>query len=174
MLVTFSEDLDSETVAESDFDVDGASVTDVEVQGEHVFLSLSSELAPDEEPEVELVGSVRDLAGNRQTSGKVNATDGIAPTLTVMVDGGNRSVTNGSVKVTISSNEDVGTPKVMFQRVVDVDADDTDDDKTLGETALSDRSDESAGRGRRTDVREELRSQVAISMLTYPACTTST
>ena len=143
VLVTFSEKLDAETVAESDFDVDGASVTDVDVQGKHVFLNLSSELAPDEEPEVELVGSVRDVAGNRQTSGKVDATDGIAPTLTVMVDGGNRSVTNGSITITISSNEDVGTPKVMFQRVVDVDAEDTDDDKTLGETALSDRSAES-------------------------------
>ena len=127
VLVEFSENLDAETVTDSDFDVDGASVTDVEVQDNYVFLSLSSELAPDEEPEVELVGSVRDEAGNRQTSGKVEATDGIAPTLTVMVEGGNRSVTNAAIKVTISSNEDVGTPKVMFQRVTDVDADDNED-----------------------------------------------
>ena len=127
VLVTFSEDLDAETVADSDFDVEGASVTDVEVQDNYVFLSLSSELAPDEEPEVELVGSVRDVAGNRQTSGEVEATDGIAPTLTVMVEGGNRSVTNDSITITISSNEDVGTPKVMFQRVIDVNADDNDD-----------------------------------------------
>ena len=133
VLVEFSEDLDAETVADSDFDVQGASVTDVEVQDNYVFLSLSSELAPDEEPEVELVGSVRDVAGNRQTSGKVDATDGIAPTLTVMVEGGNRSVTNGSITVTISSNEDVGTPKVMFQRVVDANADDNDDTEDVNE-----------------------------------------
>ena len=133
VLVEFSEDLDAETVADSDFDVEGASVTDVEVQDNYVFLSLSSELAPDEEPEVELVGSVRDVAGNRQTSGKVEATDGIAPTLTVSVDGGNRSVTNGSIKITISSNEDIGTPKVMFQRVVDVNADDNEDTEDVDE-----------------------------------------
>ena len=133
VLVTFSEDLDAETVADSDFDVEGASVTDVEVQDNYVFLSLSSELAPDEEPEVELVGSVRDVAGNRQTSGEVTATDGIAPTLTVMVEGGNRSVTNGSITVTISSNEDVGTPKVMFQRVINADADDNEDTEDVNE-----------------------------------------
>ncbi len=127
VLVEFSEDVDAETVADSDFDVEGASVTDVEVQDNNVFLTLSSDLGPDEEPEVELVGSVRDIAGNRQTSGKVDATDGIAPTLTVSVDGGNRSVTNGSIKITISSNEDVGTPKVMFQRVIDADAEDDDE-----------------------------------------------
>lgn len=133
VLVTFSEDLDSETVADSDFDVEGASVTDVEVQDNYVFLTLSSELAPDEEPEVELVGSVRDVAGNRQTSGEVTATDGIAPTLTVMVEGGNRSVTNGSITVTISSNEDVGTPKVVFQRVIDANADDNEDTEDVDE-----------------------------------------
>ena len=105
----------------------------MEVQDNYVFLSLSSELAPDEEPEVELVGSVRDVAGDRQTSGEVTATDGIAPTLTVMVEGGNRSVTNGSITVTISSNEDVGTPKVMFQRVINADADDNEDTEDVNE-----------------------------------------
>ena len=134
ILVTFSEDLDAETVADSDFDVDGASVTDVEVQDNYVFLTLSSELGPDEEPEVELVGSVRDVAGNRQTSGKDDATDGIAPTLTVSVEGGNRSVTNDSIKIMISSNEDVGTPKVMFQKVIDVNAE--DDDETDANEAM--------------------------------------
>ncbi len=143
ILVTFSEDLDAETVADSDFDVDGASVTDVEVQDNYVFLTLSSELGPDEEPEVELVGSVRDIAGNRQTSGKDDATDGIAPTLTVSVEGGNRSVTNDSIKIMISSNEDVGTPKVMFQKVVDVDAEDNDETADANEAmyALGDSDD---------------------------------
>ena len=133
ILVVFSEDLDAGTVEASDFTVEGASVNDVEVQDENVFLTLSSELGPDEEPDVELVGSVRDIAGNRQTSGEDTAEDGIAPTLTVMVEGGNRSVTKGDIKITISSNEDVGTPKVVFSRVVDVNADDNEDTKDVNE-----------------------------------------
>ncbi len=133
VLVVFSEDVDADTAESSDFTVEGASVTEVEVQGENVFLTLSSDLAPDEEPDVELVGSVRDIAGNRQTSGEVEATDGIAPTLTVEVVGGNRSVTNGNITIKISSNEDVGTPKVMFSRVVDSARDDDDDTDDVDE-----------------------------------------
>ena len=128
ILVVFSEELDESTVEDSDFTVEGTSVTDVQVEGENVFLTVSSELAPDEEPDVELVGSVRDVAGNRQTSGEDTAEDGIAPTLTVEITGGNRSVTNDDIKVTITANEDVGTPKVTFSKVVD--AGDIEDDAT--------------------------------------------
>ncbi len=126
VLVVFSENLDADTVDADDFTVEGKSVTAVEVQDENVFLTVSSDLDPDEEPEVELVGSVRDVAGNRQTSGSLDADDGIAPTLTVSVEGGNRSVTNDDIKITISSNENVGTPKVVFQQVLDVNRDDDD------------------------------------------------
>ena len=69
ILVVFSESLDADTVDPTDFTVEGSSVTDVEVQGKNVFLTVSADLDPDEEPKVELVGSVRDIAGNRQTSG---------------------------------------------------------------------------------------------------------
>ena len=138
ILAVFSEALDPTTVDPSDFTVEGSSVTDVEVQKANVFLTVSADLDPDEEPKVELVGSVRDIAGNRQTSGSDTAEDGIAPTLTVMVEGGNRSVTKGDITISISSNEDVGTPKVVFSKVVDADASDDDAMDALDEMSTKD------------------------------------
>ena len=140
VLVVFSESLDADTVDNSDFTVEGTSVTDVQVEGKNVFLTVSSEISSDEEPDVELVGSVRDVAGNRQTSGEDTAEDGIAPTLTVSVEGGNRSVTDGSIKITIMADEDVGTPKVTISQVVDASASDNSDTEDVDEAmyALSD------------------------------------
>ena len=123
VLVTFNESLDASSVSASDFEVNDQEPTNAEVFSgakANVFLTLGSDLDPNARPKVELVGRVEDLAGNRRSSGKVdNATDGIAPTLTVSVEGGNRAVTKGEIKIMISSNEDVGTPNVAFQRVVD-------------------------------------------------------
>ena len=66
ILVAFSEEIDSSTVQNSDFRVDG----DVPVKAEifdgrldYVFLTVAP-LAADAEPEVKVLGSILDLAGN--------------------------------------------------------------------------------------------------------------
>ncbi len=66
ILVAFSEDMDSFTIQSSDFRVDGKVPLKTEVfdgRGDYVFLTVPP-LAADAAPEVELVGDVRDLAGN--------------------------------------------------------------------------------------------------------------
>ena len=138
VLVKFNENLDASSVEASDFEVNDNTPVSADVYGGNkmnVFLTLSADLAPNSQPKVELVGQVEDLAGNRQTSGNVDdANDGIAPTLTVSLEGGMRPVTNGSVKVMISSNEEVGTPSVAFQMVDDsgaTDDADTDEDESV-------------------------------------------
>ena len=137
VLVMFNESLDASSVSAGDFEVNDQEPTNAEVFSgakANVFLTLGSDLDPNARPKVELVGRVEDLAGNRRSSGSVdNATDGIAPTLTVSVEGGNRSVTKGEIKVMISSNEDVGTPNVAFQMVDDSGASDNADTEDVDE-----------------------------------------
>ena len=139
VLVAFDEALNDSTVEADDFEVNDKAPTKAEVfsgNKMNVFLTLGSDLDPNAEPKVEIVGQIEDLAGNRQSSGTVDkVTDGIAPTLTVSVEGGPRPVTKGEVKVMISSNEDVGTPRVVLQKVVEAamgDDADTDADESLG------------------------------------------
>ena len=95
--------MDADSVEASDFEVNDKTPTKADVYSgakSNVFLTLGSDLDPNAEPKVELVGQVLDLAGNRQSSDSVdNATDGIAPTLTVI---GRRRiarpVTKGQIK----------------------------------------------------------------------------
>ena len=137
VLVVFDENLDAETVSASDFEVNDNTPSSAEVfsgNKKHVFLTMSSDLNPHAKPKVELVGTVEDLAGNRQTSGKVDeAVDGIAPTLTVTLEGGSRPVTKGDIKVTVTANEDVGTPSVVAQKVLDSGASDNADTEDVDE-----------------------------------------
>ena len=138
VLVIFDESLDAETVSASDFEVDDNTPSKAEVfsgNKKNVFLTLSTDLNPHAKPKVELVGTVEDLAGNRQTSGKVDeAVDGIAPTLTVTLEGGSRPVTDGDIKVTVTADEDVGTPSVVARMVVDANADDNSDTEDVDES----------------------------------------
>lgn len=138
ILVRFSEALDASTVEASDFEVNDNTPSSAEVfsgQKRNVFLTLSTDLSPNAEPKVELVGTVEDLAGNRQTSGTVDeAEDGIAPTLTVMLEGGSRPVTKGDIKVTVTANEDVGTPSVVARMVDDSGAEDNADTEDVDES----------------------------------------
>ena len=91
----------------------------------YVFLRLSSDLKASAEPKVELVGDVLDLAGNEQDTGVDNdALDRIAPTLTVTIDEGTRPVTMDKVNLTISSDENIGTPMVTFHNVMQKTVDD--------------------------------------------------
>jgi hypothetical protein len=137
VLVVFDENLDADTVDASDFEVDDSTPSSAEVfsgNKKNVFLTLSTDLNPNAEPKVEVVGIVEDLAGNRQTSGKVDeAVDGIAPTLTVTLEGGSRPVTKGDIKVTVTANEEVGTPTVVAQEVIDSDASDDADTEDVDE-----------------------------------------
>ena len=131
VLVVFDEHLDDATVTAADFEVDGETPIDAEVRNVkvrddsedddgnsaiagddvrdvgsikgYVFLTVE-EMEPDTRPRVEIVGEVSDLAGNRQSRGRDNeATDRIAPTLTVTVVEGDRSVTMDMVNLTITS-----------------------------------------------------------------------
>lgn len=71
ILVAFSEDLDSSTVQSSDFRVDGAVPMKAEVFSgrlDYVFLTVSP-LAADAQPEMEVPGSILDLAGNHLEAG---------------------------------------------------------------------------------------------------------
>ena len=71
ILVAFSEELDSSTVQNSDFRVDGAVPMKAEVFSgrlDYVFLTVSP-LAADAQPEVEVPGSILDLAGNHLGAG---------------------------------------------------------------------------------------------------------
>ena len=137
ILVKFSENIDAESVSASDFEVDDNTPSNAQVfsgNKKNVFLTLASDLNPHAKPKVEIVGTIEDLAGNRQTSGKVDeAVDGIAPTLTVTLEGGSRPVTKGDIKVTVTANEDVSTPNVIARRVRDANIEDDTDTEDVDE-----------------------------------------
>ena len=155
VLVVFDEALDDTTVTAADFEVDGGNPADAEVHnvtvrndgadgdgnsdisgndvqdvGEgrgYVFLTVS-EMDPDAQPKVELVGEVTDVAGNRKGTGSDNeADDRVAPSLTVSVMEGDRAVTKDKVTLSITSDENISAPSVTYFMVNSV-----DDDQTLG------------------------------------------
>ena len=105
----------------------GDDVQDVGASRGYVFLTVE-EMEPTARPKVELVGEVSDVAGNRQNSGKDNdADDRVAPSLTVTVMEGDRPVTKDKVTLTITSNENIGSPSVTYYMVSSV-----NDSQTLG------------------------------------------
>ena len=85
----------------------------------YVFLTLSQDMTPNAQPKVEMVGDVSDLAGNKQSTLQrdAQADDRIAPEITVSIEEGLRPVTRKDVTVRITSNENIGTPKVTFYKV---------------------------------------------------------
>ena len=147
VLVIFGEHLDATSVSANDFEVDGATPADaipynvtvraadgdddyvgydagldsVSTTGDklgYVFLRLSSDLDSDDTPKVELVGDVLDLAGNEQDEGVIAAaSDRIAPALTVTIDEGTRPSTKDKVNLTITADENVGSPTVTIVEV---------------------------------------------------------
>jgi len=106
--VQFTEKLDGTSVSAGDFTVDGLTPTSAEVFSKletSVFLTLSTNLAPDAKPKVALVSAVADKAGNTSTSiAAVTATDKIAPTFTVSAD---LTLTNKGISIAITSDEAV-------------------------------------------------------------------
>ena len=110
-------DTDSEQGGDGNSAIMGTEVQDVGTAKGYVFLTVG-EMDPNAQPKVELVGEVSDVAGNRQNTGKDNeADDRVAPSLTVSIMEGDRPVTNDKVTLTITSNENVGSPSVTYYMV---------------------------------------------------------
>jgi hypothetical protein len=107
--VIFNESMDTATVEAADFLVDGVVPASVSIGGindsasdcldgagasacfkdEYVYLKMGTDLNPDAKPKIEMVGTIKDLAGNslKPATGKtvadtVTATDGQKPTIT--------------------------------------------------------------------------------------------
>ena len=106
--------LDPESVAATDFTVDGATPLDAvvnakkqdtQVVGSLVYLQVG-EMDTNERPTVRLTGEVRDKAGNLRTDGTVtNIADGLAPVLTVTPSA---KIDDRSVTITVTSSERLG------------------------------------------------------------------
>ncbi len=133
IVVAFDGPIDSSSVSTSTFTVElddksMASVVDVSVDKEYVFLKLASELASDATPTIDIAAGekVEDMAGN-ETFGKevkaFEANDGISPKLTVTLSGGSgsgtategpESLTKDKITVHVASDEALqGAPRII-------------------------------------------------------------
>ena len=121
----FSESLDKDTVGADDFTVENPDVTVEEVivggvntededdpnksvydKDEIVYLVLSEDLDSDDEPRVELDGSISDLAGNERKKQVITRlTDRIGPTLTVDPLSAQLLAKDGEATVSFGSDE---------------------------------------------------------------------
>jgi hypothetical protein len=105
-----------------------ATITDVDVDKNNVYLLLEETLAPDATPKVDLAtgASIMDLAGNEATDRRlegIELNDGILPTFTITLSGGSGlnedidgqgpgELTKDRMTISIESNEDIqGAPK---------------------------------------------------------------
>ena len=101
-------------------DIDGQCIRPEQKPRSRVYLQLAEALAPDAEPKVEMFGgAVLDLAGNPSNQHEIDASDNIAPavTVTLATDVTDRPVirSNGEVTVSITSDEDLRRlPTVYF------------------------------------------------------------
>ena len=107
---------------------DEATIVDVDVEKNYVFLKLDDELASDATPEISIATGekVEDMAGNELFSNEldpIEAKDGINPTLTLTLSGGSGSgtgdegpdaLTNERMTVHIASDEPLqGSPRIV-------------------------------------------------------------
>ena len=98
VMVVFDGPIDASSVTTDTFAVDldedtAATVTDVDVEKNYVFLKLAGELDSDATPMVEIAvgGKVEDMAGNETFANEFDqfaVKDGITPRLTVTLSGG--------------------------------------------------------------------------------------
>ena len=120
--VSFTEDLDEDSISADDFRVDGSAPDDAELVelGEDddkttntVDLTVAS-LDSDAAPKVEIAkGQIDDVAGNGNAKYSDTANDGIAPTLGSVVVDTPLAKEKDKVKVTLSSNEKLATVGVI-------------------------------------------------------------
>ncbi len=146
LVIVFDGPVDPASVSTETFNVildggDAATVVDVIVEDESVYLMLDAALEPDATPQVELADGeeVEDLAGNEAKAKDLNKfelSDGIAPTLTITLSGGSGlnegdegpgSLTRDKITIGVSSNEELqGAPKfaVVCEKLTWIDPDD--------------------------------------------------
>jgi hypothetical protein len=120
--VQLSESLDSDSVAASDFDVDGATpssaVVGTDANDIYVYLTVSA-LVPDATSEVSVVGAVTDLAGNEVdldpdlTTFSADAIDALSPTQTAIVSQA-LSVDGDTVTVTVDTDEKLASDGLII------------------------------------------------------------
>lgn len=107
-----------------------------------VYIKLANDLAPDAVPEVNVLGDIRDLAGNGSPPHDIKSTDKILPTFDVTVTGGaggTRPIADGDsdhkITIRIVANENVsGNPSLWL---TDFNYDNTTDQRLEVLTATS-------------------------------------
>ena len=126
--VEFSEDLDGNSITTSDFsvtDADGNPLAIANVQWfdednsderagaavarRSVFIELEQALSAGDVPQVNLIGTVNDAAGNTVTNVTIESddvNDGIAPTATVLLD---TTLSTEDVVITVRADESIRT-----------------------------------------------------------------
>ncbi len=132
ILLMFDDDIDPAGITTATFDVElddetDASIIDVDVHDNRVYLKLANELASDETPSIAIASGefIEDLAGNETRhleADPFDANDGIAPTLTVTLrdgsgtgtgDEGPSGLTKNTITVRIDSDESIqGAPRL--------------------------------------------------------------
>jgi len=114
--LVFNEDIDGGTVHATDFSSDDVTITSANWysgDADSVYLTVSG-MDADDTPEISIVGSISDEAGNAATTGDITATDGVPSTLTVTVT----ALTVETVTIGITSDETLnGSPTVSVRRV---------------------------------------------------------
>ncbi len=124
VVVTFSEPLDGGSVDSEDFEVTGASVTaasrmaddgDTPDNEERVVELTVTDLEPDAKPEVSVVGTVTDKAGNTvdTATSKVTASDSIGATITSLEIDSPLVGEDGEVGISLSFDEKLATNGVQ-------------------------------------------------------------
>ena len=124
VVVTFSEPLDGGSVDSEDFEVTGASVTaasrmaddgDTPDNEERVVELTVTDLEPDAKPEVSVVGTITDKAGNEvdKATSKVTASDSIGATITSLEIDSPLVGGDGEVGISLSFDEKLATQGVQ-------------------------------------------------------------
>ena len=119
--VTFSEDIDSASVAAGDFSLSAGSVTAAEVntatdKGNEVLLTTSA-LAADAKPTV-TVSTVSDKAGNAITAASTSVpTDGVKATLSALTIDKSLAIKADAVKTSVTTDEKLATNGMIMSVV---------------------------------------------------------
>ncbi|MYF79118.1 MAG: hypothetical protein F4180_04340 [Chloroflexi bacterium] len=151
VLIVFDSAVDADTIGVGTFEVmngdASATVTDVTVEGNQVYLLLGEELASDATPSVHIASgqAILDPAGNRLTrgglataGGPIEVNDGIAPILTVTLSGGSGTgegneasdkLTNKAMTITVASDEEVNSTPSLAVVCSNIEWDSNDDDE---------------------------------------------
>ena len=109
--------IDASSVTAAAFTVGNNTVSSALVVGNNVYLTLSDNLGPDEQPSIVIAsGQIMDKAGNAFAGIRIpKATDGLGPNLSLSKDG---DLSNERVTVTISTDEQLSKlPTVKLSRV---------------------------------------------------------